>query len=238
MIRGSPGPEFARKAGEHAARTAIVSRGQSYSYADLLQASESAAGRLMQGSGDLREGRVVFMVPPGFGYAAVQWGIWRAGGVAVPLSPVLPPAECEHIVADSRPSVVVGDLAAEPLLRSLAGRVGSRFERADGLLEGPGCRLPALTLDRRALILYTSGTTSRPKGVVTTHGNIEAQMRTLVEAWGWTRDDRILLVLPLHHVHGIVNVLGCALWSGARLRVPVAVRRRRAVWRPPGRPAT
>jgi malonyl-CoA/methylmalonyl-CoA synthetase len=202
-------------AGEHAARTAIVSRGQLYSYADLLQASESAAGCLMQGSGDLREGRVVFMVAPGFGYAAVQWGIWRAGGVAVPLSPVLPPAECEHIVADSRPSVVVGDLAAEPLLRSLAGRVGSRFERADGLLDGPGCRLPALTLDRRALILYTSGTTGKPKGVVTTHGNIEAQVRTLVEAWAWSRDDRILLVLPLHHVHGLINVLACALWSGA-----------------------
>jgi malonyl-CoA/methylmalonyl-CoA synthetase len=65
------------------------------------------------------------------------------------------------------------------------------------------------------MILYTSGTSSRPKGVVTTHANIAAQIETLVEAWEWSADDRILLYLPLHHVHGIVNVVSCALWSGA-----------------------
>jgi malonyl-CoA/methylmalonyl-CoA synthetase len=52
--------------------------------------------------------------------------------------------------------------------------------------------------------------------VVTTHANIEAQIRSLVEAWEWSIEDRILLTLPLHHIHGIVNVIGCALWSGAR----------------------
>ncbi len=65
------------------------------------------------------------------------------------------------------------------------------------------------------MILYTSGTTSKPKGVVSTHANIEAQITALVDAWGWRKDDRIPLFLPLHHVHGIVNVLSCALWSGA-----------------------
>ena len=65
------------------------------------------------------------------------------------------------------------------------------------------------------MILYTSGTTSRPKGVVTTHANITAQITSLVEAWEWSADDGILLCLPLHHVHGIINVVSCALWSGA-----------------------
>ena len=65
------------------------------------------------------------------------------------------------------------------------------------------------------MILYTSGTTSRPKGVVTSHANIATQVTALVEAWQWSPDDRILLCLPLHHVHGIVNVVSCALWSGA-----------------------
>ena len=65
------------------------------------------------------------------------------------------------------------------------------------------------------MILYTSGTTSLPKGVVITHANIEAQVSTLVKAWEWCETDHILCVLPLHHVHGIINVVTCALWSGA-----------------------
>src|SRR5260370_29744391 len=65
------------------------------------------------------------------------------------------------------------------------------------------------------MILYASGTTSRPKGVVTTHANITAQIMSLVEAWEWSADDNILLCLPMHHVHGIINVVSCALWSGA-----------------------
>ena len=65
------------------------------------------------------------------------------------------------------------------------------------------------------MILYTSGTTNLPKGVVSTHGNLEAQIAMLVDAWEWSADDRILCILPLHHVHGIVNVIGCALWCGA-----------------------
>ena len=70
------------------------------------------------------------------------------------------------------------------------------------------------------MIVYTSGTTGKPKGVVTTHANIAAQVTSLVTAWEWRADDWILLVLPLHHVHGIINVLTCALWAGARCEMP------------------
>ena len=70
------------------------------------------------------------------------------------------------------------------------------------------------------MIVYTSGTTALPKGVVHTYSSVHAQVRSLVDAWGWTPDDRILLVLPLHHVHGIVNVTLCALWSGAVCEAP------------------
>jgi malonyl-CoA/methylmalonyl-CoA synthetase len=77
--------------------------------------------------------------------------------------------------------------------------------------------LPMLESSRRAMILYTSGTTSKPKGVVTTHGNIQAQIESLIEAWEWQASDRIPLFLPLHHVHGIINVLSCALWMGASI---------------------
>src|SRR2546425_325998 len=66
------------------------------------------------------------------------------------------------------------------------------------------------------MIVYTSATTGKPKGVVTTPANIAGRVTSLVRAWEWRADDWILLVLPLHHVHGIINVLTCALWAGAR----------------------
>src|SRR3989441_10836417 len=84
----------------------------------------------------------------------------------------------------------------------------------------PRSPLPRVAAGRRAMIVYTSGTTGKPKGVVTTHANIAAQVTSLVTAWEWRADDWILLVLPLHHVHGIVNVLTCALWAGARCEMP------------------
>lgn len=70
---------------------------------------------------------------------------------------------------------------------------------------------------RPAMIIYTSGTTGKPKGVVTTHNNIKAQVESLVKAWEWSENDHILETLPLHHVHGVINVLGCALYSGAKV---------------------
>jgi len=79
------------------------------------------------------------------------------------------------------------------------------------------------------MILYTSGTTGKPKGVVTTHANIAAQITSLVEAWGWTGEDRILEILPLHHLHGIVNVMACALWVGAVCEIHPAFDARK-VW--------
>ncbi|MGA0806548.1 MAG: acyl-CoA synthetase, partial [Pseudohongiellaceae bacterium] len=77
--------------------------------------------------------------------------------------------------------------------------------------------LPTLSSTRRAMMLFTSGTTNKPKGVVSTHQNIAAQITTLLQAWQWQRSDRIPLFLPLHHIHGIINVLCCALWQGAEL---------------------
>jgi len=87
-----------------------------------------------------------------------------------------------------------------------------------GLSKNESGNLPEIENQRGAMILYTSGTTSLPKGVLTTHANIEAQVSTLVDAWQWSSSDYTLSILPLHHVHGIINVNSCALWSGATVQ--------------------
>jgi len=115
---------------------------------------------------------------------------------------------------------VVGDDASAKVLAPIATAAGARFVTDAELLAGSARAEAGLEApSRRALIVYTSGTTGRPKGVVTTHANLAAQTQSLVTAWEWAPTDRTLLVLPLHHVHGILNVVGCALAAGATLEM-------------------
>jgi len=87
--------------------------------------------------------------------------------------------------------------------------------RLDNLLTS--CAMPnEFYQTAQAMILYTSGTTGKPKGVLLSHVNVDAQVRTLVRAWAWSPADIIVHVLPLHHTHGIVNALLCPLYVGAR----------------------
>lgn len=220
MTPASPDLPIAARARSHAERTAIVAPEGTFTYAELLDASARVAGALLDGRADLEGERVAFLVPPGWSYAAVQWGAWRAGGIAVPLAVSHPPAELEYVIGDADTAVVVAHPEFAEVLRPLAERGGRRFLLTDDLLAAaPAPALPAVAEDRPAMIVYTSGTTGKPKGVVSTHATLRAQITTLVSAWEWTRDDRTLLVLPLHHVHGIVNVLACALWSGAACEI-------------------
>ncbi len=194
---------------------AISSRGARHSYSDLLDASARVGTTLLDGKRDLQEERVALLIPGSAEYVIVQWGVWRAGGIAVPLSVAAAEAELEHVLTDAEVCVALAPQSLTDRIEPLCGRLGIRVLAVEAALEAAAGTLPRVSADRRAMILYTSGTTSRPKGVVTTHANIEAQITALVDAWGWRPDDRIPLFLPLHHVHGIVNVLSCALWSGA-----------------------
>jgi malonyl-CoA/methylmalonyl-CoA synthetase len=199
----------------HNGNTAVVDSQGSFTYSDLLEASSCVATALLAGHKDLREQRVAFLVTPGFPWVATQWGIWRAGGVAVPLPLSSPRPELEYFIDDTEVSAIVFDTLAAPVVSAIAAARGIRALSYDQLAAGQPAVLPDITSERRAMILYTSGTTSRPKGVVTTHANIAAQIMNLAQVWEWSASDGIVLCLPLHHVHGIINVVSSALWTGA-----------------------
>lgn len=204
-----------RQAQNHINRQAIISNDQSYSYQELLNSSAAVATHLLDDLDDLKEARITFLVAPSFEYTAIKWGIWRAGGVSVPLCTLHPLPSLQYVIENSQSSILIVDEQHFEMLAPLAKEQNIRLLRSQDILTNQVFKqLPSIATSRRAMILYTSGTTSQPKGVVTTHANINFQIETLVKAWQWQSDDHIINVLPLHHVHGIINIMSCALWVG------------------------
>ena len=228
-------PPVVARASAHGTRVAIIDTQGSYTYEQLDRSSSEIAIRILDGREDLNENRVAFLITPGFNWVAVQWAIWRAGGICVPLPMNHPPAELDYLIRDAETSIVVADADNAAVVEPLARSSRAVFHTIDPHPSHPAnVRSVRLQADAaspakaghyaqmenaRATIVYTSGTTGRPKGVVTTHAALNAQIESLVTAWEWTASDRTLLTLPLHHVHGILNVVCCALHSGAVLEM-------------------
>lgn len=217
--------QIIQRAGLYKNNIAIEVGSQQYTYADLMTASSKLAFHILNGTSDLKEQRVAYMVHPGFDYVTTLWAIWQAGGVAVPMCLTHPLPSLQHVVEDAQVTIVVISKDFENVIGAYLQSKGITCIILEELGElaaesqlPPKVEiktLPVVDAKRMALILYTSGTTNKPKGVVTTHNNIQAQISTLVDAWEWSEKDHVLCVLPLHHVHGVINVIGCALWSGA-----------------------
>jgi malonyl-CoA/methylmalonyl-CoA synthetase len=139
----------------------------------------------------------------------------RSGIIFVPINILYREREIAHIVGDAEPAAVVVD--GEPgvdvptwQLQELAAQAASESGAYDD---------EPLDGDAPAVIIYTSGTTGRSKGAVLTHNNLASNAVSLNACWRITSDDRLLLALPLFHVHGLGNGLHCWLVSGARMRL-------------------
>src|SRR5437016_3901678 len=108
------------RASLHATRTAFRSASGSYTYAELLQNSASIARALLNGLPDLAEECIAFLLPSGMPYAEVLWGIWRAGGIAVPLSAAARQTELEHVLRTAGVRRVVVAAAPQEALSQAA----------------------------------------------------------------------------------------------------------------------
>jgi malonyl-CoA/methylmalonyl-CoA synthetase len=123
----------------------------------------------------------------------------RAGAVFLPMNPAYTPAEVDLIAGDAQPTLL---LRSADEIEALAADNESGF---DDVVAEPG---------DVAVMLYTSGTTGRPKGAMLTHRNLASNAATLHEVWGFEPGDRLLHSLPVFHAHGLFVALNCVLANG------------------------
>ncbi|XP_020902542.1 acyl-CoA synthetase family member 3, mitochondrial [Exaiptasia diaphana] len=221
------------RARKHAERTAIVDDKGSFTYGSILAISQALGQKITErydsecNAESLKGKRVAFLCPNDVRYVAVQWSIWRQAGIAVPLCEAHPVSMLEYFLRDSESTLLVSTEQFRSKVKHLVDVLNIahiEVPNVENICTEMSELSPTLTPmeattkcwdEVGAMIFYTSGTTGRPKGVLATHGNIRAQISGMVQAWEWTKDDCILHVLPLHHVHGVINVLCCSLWVGA-----------------------
>ncbi|MDH4125951.1 MAG: acyl-CoA synthetase [Gammaproteobacteria bacterium] len=201
-------------------RIALVDGDGQYSYTELTARSDRFARGLLGSKADLDEERIALLLPASLDYVTALQGVWRAGGIAIPLNTSAAGPELEHYLGSTAVTRLIATREQQRALRALCQQLNVALLAVDDILAGhAAAALPEVDAGRRAMILFTSGTTSKPKGVVLTHNAIRAQVATLVDAWEWRDSDVIPLFLPLHHIHGIINVLSCALHSGATVHL-------------------
>ncbi|OEU92044.1 acyl-CoA synthetase [Streptomyces abyssalis] len=192
-------------------RTALRFGERTLSYRRLAAAAGETAALI----GD--SGRIAVWATPALETAVAVVAALQAGVPVVPLNPRSGERELEHVVADSAPSAVLAEPEAE-LPEVLGGT-----PRIDVVVSGEAETTTAWSLapepnaESAALIVYTSGTTGSPKGVVLSRRAVACTLDALEDAWQWTADDVVVHALPLFHVHGLVLGLLGPLRRGGSL---------------------
>jgi malonyl-CoA/methylmalonyl-CoA synthetase len=214
----TPSPLLARFAAlAREGRTAILDEEGVHGYSALEERSRRAAAALLGGEPSLRGRRVAILVSPGAAWVEAFFGVLRAGGCAVVLSPLHPAAETSYFCDDAEVDTLVASADLAPRLDGIAG--SRRLLSTDELRAHRPGSLPDVAAASAALQLYTSGTTGKPKGAILTHANLSVQQDVIARAWGHQPSDLLVHALPLHHLHGLGIALLNLLGSGASARL-------------------
>ncbi len=207
---------------QFAARAALTYRGETWTYAEVDARTRAAAAHLR--ARGLRAGeRVILYTADKRALLLAHLGAIRAGGVSLPLNFKFTPSEMRYYAQDSGAALAVGGDAELPILQALVDNEETPLRgvlRADEFLAlepQPTAPLPDSSADDWALLLYSSGTTGQPKGVVHTHANLGAAVRSLADCWAFTPDDALVNVLPFFHIHGLSFASHVNFLTGAHM---------------------
>jgi malonyl-CoA/methylmalonyl-CoA synthetase len=199
-----------------------VFRDETCTFGQLEHKAERCAAWL-NGHGAGPGERVVLATAEKRPFLAAHLGAIFAGAVALPANPKFTRDEMRHVLADSGARVAVVGREARPVVESLRDELPELRAVVDDCdaWDAPESRYgaPEVAAEDPCLILYSSGTTGRPKGVVHTHANLASSLRALQACWRFTPDDVLVNALPLFHIHGLSFATHLSLLSGGRLIV-------------------
>jgi malonyl-CoA/methylmalonyl-CoA synthetase len=207
---------------ERAAHPALRCRDRAYSYAELDAQARQSASRL-QALGVVQGDRVALYTPDKLAFLVAHLGVQYAGAVSLPLNPRFTREEMRYFLTDSGARVVVAGAANRALVEDLRPdlpAVRNVVSDATLLEEFAGAfREPSVDAGDPSLIIYSSGTTGWPKGVVHTHANLASSLEALQHCWRMMADDVVVNVLPLFHAHGLCFATHLSWFSGGCVRV-------------------
>ncbi|MGQ7246023.1 malonate--CoA ligase [Halomonas sp. V046] len=220
---------FARRMHERADAPFITTReGRDYSYREALDQAASLAGALKE-LGVVPGDRVAVQVDKSPEAILLYLACLKVGGVYLPLNTGYTPDEIAYFLGDAEPRLFVCrpaaiDAAEKVAAASGGARVVTLGSDADGSLMATAAAATPLaqaverSADDLAAILYTSGTTGRSKGAMLSHHNLGSNAASLVKAWRFSENDRLIHALPIFHTHGLFVACNVVLLSGASMR--------------------
>ncbi|RKF53835.1 Acyl-CoA synthetase family member 3, mitochondrial [Golovinomyces cichoracearum] len=207
--------------------TAVIhsKSGRRFSYGQLLKDVAKEKENLLEllGPNNCYGQRIAFMVENSYDYVVTLLSILGAHSIALPLSSNFPVSEIQYILSQSQSTIFL----ASSKFKSKAQKVIDSYEdkklrfvqiekKMEGSLNGKIVLEDPLHT-KGGMILYTSGTTNRPKGVLLPQSVMTAQSKCLITAWRQSSKDHLLHILPLCHIHGIVNGILAPLFAGSKI---------------------
>ena len=201
--------------------------GEHWQYTDLEQESARLA-RFLNDAGIQKGERVAVQVDKTPQALFLYLACLRAGFIYLPLNTAYTESELAYFIDNAEPTAVVCRAESLTSFQQIAeGKGVQHFYTLEDAPEHNLLQLSAATAaefdtvpcnkDDVAVILYTSGTSGRPKGAMITHGNLAANGLALKQIWGFTRDDVLLHALPIFHIHGLFVACHCVLLSGSKM---------------------